>query len=226
MIAMLACTLVASVTPAPRTPPILDDPRPLTAEGLENLVALAQLFGIVRYFHPSDQVEQANWEALAIGAVDEVEGAADATDLAEILQRLFAPVAPTLRVFTGTAPEPPAELRRPEGVEQPYLRAWRHVGLGLSVNNIYSSQRSKERLDGAEMPDGWSAPGETYEVELGRGVSARVPLTLFDDGQGTLPRVELPHFELPAGQLGSGDERATRLADVILTWNVFEHFSP
>jgi C-terminal processing protease CtpA/Prc len=64
---------------------------------------------------------------------------------------------------------------------------------------------------------------------LGGGVSALVPLALYADAKGALPRVSevKPRApEKPEGFLPSGDDRATRLADVALAWNVFQHFYP
>ena len=53
-----------------------------------------------------------------------------------------------------------------------------------------------------------------------------VPLALFADAKGTLPHAVQP----PQSQISlvkySGDDRATRLADVALAWNVLQHFYP
>ena len=64
-------------------------------------------------------------------------------------------------------------------------------------------------------------------MNLGGGVSARIPLTLYADSEGTLPHVDgdLPRW-LPESHLPSGDDRFTRLADVALAWNVLQHFYP
>ncbi|MCI0465048.1 MAG: hypothetical protein L0Z62_49640, partial [Gemmataceae bacterium] len=37
-------------------------PRNLTERELDNLVAFARLLGYVRYFHPSDEAANANWD--------------------------------------------------------------------------------------------------------------------------------------------------------------------
>src|ERR1044072_4392608 len=39
--------------------------RALTPLGLDNLVAYTKLLGYIRHFHPSDAVEQANWDQIA-----------------------------------------------------------------------------------------------------------------------------------------------------------------
>jgi C-terminal processing protease CtpA/Prc len=66
-------------------------------------------------------------------------------------------------------------------------------------------------------------------ADLGGGVSAMIPLALYkDDGQGTLPRPAgaAPAADKPEGFMPTGDDRATRLADVALAWTVFQHFYP
>ncbi len=67
-------------------------------------------------------------------------------------------------------------------------------------------------------------PQNAYLANLGGGVSCRVPLSLYADAGGTLPHIPPPP-PLPA-ILPSGNDRATRLADVALAWNVFQHFYP
>jgi C-terminal processing protease CtpA/Prc len=80
-----------------------------------------------------------------------------------------------------------------------------------------------------QKPD-QESPGKPFVADLGGGVSALIPLALYKDAQGTLPHV--PETvrpvapEKPEGFLLSGNDRATRLADVALAWNVFQHFYP
>jgi len=65
---------------------------------------------------------------------------------------------------------------------------------------------------------------------LGGGVSVMVPLTLPADAQGTLPRGSQtpvhPVPDKPAGFVPTGNDRTTRLAGVVVGWNVFQHFYP
>ena len=66
--------------------------------------------------------------------------------------------------------------------------------------------------------------------DLGGGVWCRIPIVLFRDGVGTLPRPE--GGEKPAvpsrveGWKPSGADRGTRIAAVMLAWTVFQHFYP
>lgn len=125
-----------------------DEPaRPLQGRGLDNLVAFSRLLGYVRYFHPGDAAAKTDWNAFAVHGVRQVEGAANPEELARKLQDLFAPVAPTVRVFpTGKAPATPPELLPPSGKPEPAILAWRHLGVGINKDDTtYSSRRINNR---------------------------------------------------------------------------------
>ena len=213
----------ASVLAAPANEP----PRRLSPRGLENLEAFTRLLGYVRFFHPSDQVAAADWDRVAIAGVQEAERAVNAVDLARTLEDFFAPLAPTLRVFPdGQRPEVPAALASPSG--DPEVIYWDHRGVGLITDDpSYFSRRSTARTR-PPAETGLPLPGEPVVVSLGGGVSAMVPLTLYRDAGGTLPRVTLsaPRPDKPAGFVPSGRDRATRLAGVALAWPVLQHFYP
>jgi hypothetical protein len=66
-------------------------------------------------------------------------------------------------------------------------------------------------------------------ADLGGGVSALVPTVLPADDQGTFPHLTptaLPVPDKPAGFVPSGSDRTTRLAGVVVSWSVFQHFYP
>ncbi len=210
--------------------------RPLTARGLENLVAFTRLLGYVRHFHPSDEAAAADWDAFAAEAVNVAEGAQNASDLAQRLEQIFRPVAPTVRVFpTGARPRPPGEPMPPPNVTSLNVVSWRHKGFGqkaaqgtLSAQGpIYKSERVRKEATGGTAPSGSADPRTPFEADLGGGVSCLVPLALFADAKGTLPHAA-PRTEESKVSLTkySGNDRATRLAGVALAWNVLQHFYP
>jgi len=193
--------------------------RPLTDAALENLTAFARLFGVVRHFHPSDEAAAADWNLLAIIGARRVEGAAAASDLAGTLQDVFEPVAPTIRVYTGAEPPPPAALA-PAGAAQ--LTRWHNIGFATAGSSgVYRRDRRKEPASA------WKAE-DIYRLDLGRGVTALVPLAVLADAVGTLPRravATAAPVPFPAGSW-SADDRATRIGGVIIAWNVLRHFYP
>lgn len=206
--------------------------RPLTPRGLQNEIALAELYGYVRYFHPSDQAAHANWDALVITSVQEVESAKDDKELAEKLTVLFSGIAPTVHVLpTGEPYRPPVDLRLTTDMVNPRITFWRHHGVGMTskmtINyNPYHSERVRESAypaDRSKVP----TPDLPWRANLRGGVTAWVPLALYVDRQGTLPHAEgSAPDSLTGSRVWSVNDRATRLADVIVAWNVFEHFYP
>ncbi len=189
---------------------IVDPPRPLSARGLDNLRALARLFGYLRYFHPSDASAATDWEELAISAVRTVESAQNASELASRLAAALGSAPPTMRVCP-TGSQPPSLHFDPA----PYLIEWRHYGVGLSENSMYYSERVTRPATGG------LADLELFRADLPGGVSCLVPRVLYTDKAGT--------FRLrpsAAKARGSGDNRTIRLAAVVIAWNVPQHFYP
>jgi C-terminal processing protease CtpA/Prc len=218
-------------TPAPTA---TETPEPMpTAESpsdkqvLANLVAFARLYGYVRYFHPSDEAVGLIWSRVAINGVATAMEAADPADLAQKLQAFFRPCAPTLRVFPiAERPEPPAELRLPEDADKPHVVMWQHHGVeGEYPDSIYHSNRITATMTSGEIPEGFNDPREPFYAELGGDVAALVPLALFADAEGTLPRVTLSAQKPPDEGTAPGTANR-RLAGVVIAWNVFQHFYP
>jgi hypothetical protein len=70
-------------------------------------------------------------------------------------------------------------------------------------------------------------PPEVVEVDLGGDLMAIVPVTLLADEAGTLPQgSQRERIPSTTQQVFSGNDRATRLASVVIAWNVFQHFYP
>jgi C-terminal processing protease CtpA/Prc len=206
-----------------------EPPRPLTPRGLENVVAFTRLLGYVRHFHPSDEAATADWDSFAIENVSIAERASNARDLARKLEDIFRSLAPTIRVFpTGHPPRLARELRPPQDVASLQVVSWRHKGFGQAGKKAtYTSERVRKDAPGGRVPPNSPDPLKPFSANLGGGVSCFVPLALFADAQGTLP-----HSAAPAGEKKetllkySGNDRATRLADVALAWNILQHFYP
>lgn len=202
--------------------PAAEAARPLSPRGAENLAAFARLLGYVRYFHPSDPSAATDWNAFAWSGVRAVESAPDAARLAAVLDSLFRPVAPAIVIRAGAPGAAPA-LPPPSG-DSARVVWWRHYGVGPGGERaMYTSARVSLPLGGA-LPDSVPDPARPLRAELGGGVSVVMPMALYADAGGTLPRAAAA--AAPPITPGTGDDRATRLADVVLAWNVFQHFYP
>jgi hypothetical protein len=99
---------------------------PLSPAGAENLIALARAVGYLRYFHPTDQAAEADWNRLTWEGVMAIEGASHPGELANRLTALFCWVAPGVQ-FMGPGQEP-VPRTMPAGTA--YWVRWRHHGLG------------------------------------------------------------------------------------------------
>ena len=202
----------------PRKGPTPGDapPRPVTRRGLVNLHAFARLYGLVRFFHPSDESAAADWNSLAIAGVAKVEAARTPAELAAALRAVFAPVAPS--VWIGETGRRPASPARPAGAVG--ATGWHHVGYGDDPGGVYRSERMSLKAVGA---------ADLYAAALPGGVSARVPLAVWQDANGaTLPHATAAPLSTgkPAGFVPAGFDRTTRLAAVAAAWSMSGQFFP
>ena len=83
--------------------------------------AIIRLF---RYFHPTDAAALADWDQIAIRAVQTVEDAQDASELTSSLTVAFGPVSVGVAVFPTAAAQPSVRLK-----PAPHLIEWRHHGV-------------------------------------------------------------------------------------------------
>lgn len=187
---------------------------PVNERGIENLRAFARIYGLVRWFHPSDVAVKADWTSVALAGIPRVEAARSSSELAEAMLEIFSPLAPTLQVAPGnTLP------RSIDSAFQKRLR-WRHRGMGTDPVGIYSSALETFSLDGNATEVLEHLPG---------GISIRLPLTVpaAEDGT-TVPSSTSQKLASgkPEGWEPAGFDRTTRLASTIIAWNLFKHFYP
>ena len=65
---------------------------------------------------------------------------------------------------------------------------------------------------------------QPFEADVTPGIHVSVPVALYADSEGTLPHAPLPEAPSVAGR--SAADRATTIADVVIAWNIFQHFYP
>lgn len=205
----------------PRAEPVPADERAraVADRAVQNFAAFAELYGIVRYFHPSDEAAAADWDRIAMLGVEQVESARTPAELAARLRALFRPLGSAIEISAGARRGRWQAPARPAGSGGAVR--WRHVGLGDHGNNsVYNSSRIDVESISAE---------DVVDVRLEGGVSARVPLVLWRDAQGrTTPggAGTLPASRKPADFVPAGFDRTTRLAAVIEAWAALQHGYP
>jgi len=207
----------------------LESPRAATEQGLDNLVAFAHLFGVVRHFSPTEAVRTTNWDEFAMHGIRQIEAATGPESLARGLQASFAAVAPEVRVYP-TGITPPSRNASLGTGPNAGVATWVNTGIAaggiFSAGGIYSSELVVRPAPGGIIPDLTPDPAQPWMGSLGGGVSAIVPVAQW---------VELPATEAlrrravqPAQptETASPSDRATRLAGVIAGWNVIQHSYP
>jgi hypothetical protein len=131
--------LDASLAPA-------NDVAALRAEQRDRLVALIQLLGYLRFFHPGDGAATTDWQAFETEAVARmltVQGAADGErELASLLNRLD----PDAAIYRESAAPP---RTAPAGAGA-MLTRWVHIGLG-STDPYWSFRTGIDEPSGVGM---------------------------------------------------------------------------
>ena len=131
-----------------------------------NLHAFARLYGVVRWFHPSDAAAAFDWDRSAIEGARRVIDVPSPQDLRVALAELFAPIAPTVHLATAGEPFPDEPALHPATAAGLEVVSWEHLGYGDSaVTTVYASKRRhRERavaLEGALYGALWQAVDAT-----------------------------------------------------------------
>jgi C-terminal processing protease CtpA/Prc len=134
---VVAVTLAAachSATPMPTAE--------VTRLQVSNLHAFARLYGVVRWFHPSDAASAIDWDRLAIDGARRMMDVTDAGTLQTALKEVFSPIAPTMHLAVrgeGFPDEPALHPAVTEGLD---VVTWEHLGYGdTAVPSGYESKR-------------------------------------------------------------------------------------
>ena len=204
---------------------------------LRNLHGFSKLYGFVRFFHPSDEAQQIDWQKFAVYGARRVLHAPDVEALRATLEELFNPLAPSLRIYP-TGGMMPMESPTPAETEGLVAVAWQHRGPGLvpAISNpeVWAGVRlgrEEALLDPSLLPT--PEPGDEIDEPFTEGLSLAMPIALWSDDEGTLPhgdpqalaalQRELDAIDLEAWDAGNPGDR---VALGVLSWNLIEHFYP
>ena len=165
LLLVLVCTAASGgdAGPVAALPP---EPRELT-----NLRAFARLYGVLRFFHPSDEAAALDWNRYAVHGVARVRGARDESELEAALEALVLPIAPTVQIRSAgeAATEPPTSAGD-------VLVAWQHRGPGFDhgQNGTYMSKRTGRGAVVSTGGVGWTSVTQTIEAAPYRGKPFRL----------------------------------------------------
>ena len=143
--------------------------RPQDAAGprrVANLHAFARLYGVVRWFHPSDAAASIDWDRFAIEGARRAIDASSASALRAALTELITPIAPTVQIAAAGESFPEQPALHPSDKANLEVVAWEHSGYGDSgVTSDYASKRrhrdQRVPVDGAAFGALWQAVDAT-----------------------------------------------------------------
>ena len=99
---------------------------------IDNVAMFARLYGVVRYFYPSDAAASLDWDRFAVHGVKHARAALDARGLETTLEALFSPLGPGIEIGATLPP------RLDVGSADSSLIAWRYLGPGMAASGGFS----------------------------------------------------------------------------------------
>ncbi|CAM4413033.1 Peptidase family S41 [Pedobacter westerhofensis] len=211
-----------------------------------NLKAFARLYGCVQYFHPSSEAPK-DWAVLAVYGSKKMLSTSNDTELIAELNSIFNRVAPSVQIFSTSAPQRfDFKKIKPSNIDGYSIVSWQHLGLGLPLYaGIYKSIKlnipygTKDKKPVEQLFKTRTKIGEYLKTDIVEGISCIVPYALYSKQGNTYPAAApLATQELmremgnalpkdSSGKLSlTGSSPEIRLADVIIAWNILKHSYP
>ena len=157
-----------------------------TNSDIQKLKDFAAIYGVVRYFHPSDENQKINWNQFAAYGTEQILKTNSQKEFEATLKNLFSPIAPTIS-FEGK------EYQWNQNNLVPVF--WIHRGLGIDAkkkSNAYKSKRfnrgesEKKQLNylfiNINPNKIYSDIKITYEAKSDNGGESYVYANLFNKG--------------------------------------------
>jgi hypothetical protein len=109
-----------------------------------NIKSFAKLYGYARWFHPSNESQEIDWDKFAVYGVKKVENLSTDSELKETLYDLFSPIIQGLEVYkNGEYKKIGNSETIPSLACEKKTTAWQHYGVRLNEkSNIYKSIRT------------------------------------------------------------------------------------
>lgn len=193
-----------------------------------NLNAFARVYGYVRFFHPSDEATEIDWDKFAIYGVEKVFNCENNRELIDTLRKIFYPVAPTINICRTSDKFFIKKYKNKKSDEVIY---WQHLGLKTSNLSVYKNKRVNAYTYSNRIFDYLPKKGEAIEKEVIQGVYCHVPITLDKDYKQDKPSANKKFTEFKQRLHLMNDSlfvenKFVRFANIVITWNYLQHFYP
>src|SRR4051812_48683601 len=138
---------------------------------ISNIAAFARLYGVLRFFYPSDAAASLDWNRVAMDGVTRVRTAPDSDTLASQLRAMFAQLGPGIEIASSL----PA-FRAPAPSGEP-LVAWRYTGAGAAdsvTGGAYAKKRTNRARRVNAAIDGFTGFAQAFAARDVRGKTIRL----------------------------------------------------
>lgn len=195
---------------------------------IDKIIAFSKIYGYVRYFHPSDQASNIDWDKFAILGLKKIEFL-DKRELLSCFEQLFQSIAPTVQFATAPFPKnyTPSNVFSIQ-LDKLQTVFWKHSGVkGDEGNDVYYSERIINEGTGTiKEPN----IGDCLYEKIGKNLYCCVPLCLYKVNNETLPKVsnkDLQSLYTELHKVGLNDSSIySKIASIVITWNLIQHFYP
>jgi hypothetical protein len=185
----------AALLAAPAPPPEID-----------NVAAFARLYGVVRFFYPSDAAARLDWNRFAVYGARRVREARSAAELESALEGLVAPLGPGIEISPELGPAATA----PSTTEP--LVAWRYLGPGFGAAGPYRARRTHRSTPQPQSAGGFATLMQSVPAEPHRGKAIRLrALVRAASAEAAAGAALWLRVDRSAGTLGFFDNMADRL---------------
>lgn len=202
---------------------------------IENQITFAKVYGYVKYFHPSDEAAQLDWNSFSKYGAAQIDKCNSKSDVIQVLETLFEPIAPTI-IFSTSISEFESNLPVPDstaGFKQTY---WQHLGVSIGMDNKrqpYESRRVN-RGNGESDPQLFKYQPDINECiikKIGNGIYCQIPIILYCSDDYTFPQANQDELkklndELKHLKYSIDPDLYSRWGNMINVYNVFQHFYP
>lgn len=199
------------------------------------LYSFAKTYGYVKYFHPSDEAFDIDWNRFAVYGTTEVMKCRSTNELIQTLNKLFKPIAPSIKFIKEHEDKSfNVEELKPRNSSNLLLTYWQHKGVSFGMvkieGNAYQSTRINRDSVNNYLFDHKLENIEFIVEDIGSGIICQMPISLYFDANGTFPKAEKKQLDELKSKLDSIEthpkDLSVRLGNVIITFNVFQHFYP
>ena len=181
---------------------------------IQKLEDFTKIYGVVRYFHPSDESAKLNWDLFTVYAVEEIMKTNSQKEFESKVKELFLHIAPSI-TFENE------KYNWNKINSKPVY--WINFGLASgSKSNFYKRKRNIQ--DSIEIRlNNVPAPMDIYKLKLGNSFSVNIPLIVYEKDRKTLPT---GNFEKYADLKPKIFDHYTAISNIIIMWSGLRHFYP